>query len=150
MLLELLIAFSLLSIFAFPLVSISLKRFNSEVAALEKIERFRLAELALCEVKEKLYQNEIVWKSIPQKKRLKATRTLKKKEFKLGSLGKKVWDIHVFLYWDSPPKKTETGTLFGLLRCDLFLTPAGKKIVAKDPDYVQKIFVYSSTPLEIL
>lgn len=121
LLLELLIAFSLVTIFAFPLILNPLHRLNLEFKKLEEIEKERLSELVLATLKEKLYLNEIPWEKISSVK----------PELPFEGLGPQKFDVYlgdrkklhtlvfdVYLYWDKPPKKDKNGREFGILNCD--------------------------------
>ena len=65
LLLEVLLALSLVIICAVPLVKQPLKLYKNEVAYLEKMERERLADWTFTEVKEILLKNGIPWEKIP-------------------------------------------------------------------------------------
>lgn len=67
LLIEILIAFSLVAICIVPLVKQPLKLYQEEISRLEQIEKERLADWTFTEVKEMLLKNEIPWDSIPAK-----------------------------------------------------------------------------------
>lgn len=67
LLLEILIALSLVIICILPLVRQPLKLYKEEMQSLEKMELERLAEWTFTEVKELLLKNDIPWEAIPQK-----------------------------------------------------------------------------------
>lgn len=67
LLLEVLIALSLVLICAIPLVKQPLKLFRDEMVHLQKMELERLADWTFTEIKEILLKNEIPWKKIPLK-----------------------------------------------------------------------------------
>lgn len=67
LLLEVLLAFSLVTLCIIPLVRQPLKLYKSEVECLEKLEMERLAEWTFSEIKEILLRNEIPWEKIPAK-----------------------------------------------------------------------------------
>ena len=64
LLLELLIAFSIVTLRAIPLVRTPVNVLETEILSLEKMELQRSAELAFGLIEEKLYKNEIPWKTI--------------------------------------------------------------------------------------
>jgi hypothetical protein len=67
LLLEVLIAFVLVTICSIPLVKQPLKLYKDEMEYLEKMERERLADWTFTEIREMLLKNEIPWKKIPAK-----------------------------------------------------------------------------------
>ena len=144
LLLELLIAFSLVAIFSFPLIFNPLNKLNQELKKLEEIERERLSELLLAEVKDQLYLNAIPWEKIPLSKPKTPFQDLKIGDFTfyLGDL-KKQRSVHfdIFLYWDSIPKKDKGGRAFGILNCDF---------VTKEITFNHKIFLFSYQGTQLL
>jgi len=64
---ELIIAFTIVSLVALPLVRNPIKSFQSQLDILEKSECERIADLTFGEIKQKLYRNEILWQELPQK-----------------------------------------------------------------------------------
>lgn len=68
-LLEILIAFSLVGLCIVPLVRQPLKLYKNEVEFLEKLELERLADWTFTEIKERLLKNEIPWDELPKKKK---------------------------------------------------------------------------------
>lgn len=67
LLLEVLIAFVLVTLCLIPLVRQPLKLYKDEMKYLEKMECERLADWTYTEVKEILLKNGIPWKKIPEK-----------------------------------------------------------------------------------
>jgi hypothetical protein len=67
LLLEILIAFFLVSLCIVPLVRQPLSLYQSELKRLEEMEKERLADWSFTEVKERLLKNEIPWEKIPAK-----------------------------------------------------------------------------------
>lgn len=67
LLLEILIAFFLVSLCAIPLVTGPLKLHRQQTLQLVELEKERLADWTFCEIKEMLLKNEIPWKKIPLK-----------------------------------------------------------------------------------
>jgi type II secretory pathway pseudopilin PulG len=66
-LLEVLIAFSLIALFAPLLMKLPVKLYKSQIEQLEEMERQRLADFAFSEVKEMLLKQSIPWKELPPK-----------------------------------------------------------------------------------
>jgi hypothetical protein len=66
LLLEILIAFFLVSLCIVPLVRQPIALYRSDVKKLEAMEKERLADWTFTEVKEKLLKNEIPWEKIPK------------------------------------------------------------------------------------
>lgn len=67
LLLEILIAFSIVTLCIVPLVRHPFQMIKYELVQLEQMEKERLADWAFSEVKEMLLKNEIPWKKIPNK-----------------------------------------------------------------------------------
>ena len=65
LLIEILIAFALVSLCMVPLVSGPLKLHKLQTVQLIKMEKERLAEWTFCEIKEMFLKNEIPWSTIP-------------------------------------------------------------------------------------
>jgi hypothetical protein len=63
LLLELLIAFTLVALCAVPLVRDPLHSLRSEIRTFEKMELERLSEVSFADIKAELYRNEIPWKT---------------------------------------------------------------------------------------
>lgn len=64
LLLELLIAFTIVSGCILPLVSNPLRFFRSEIRSLQRMELERLAEVSFASIKTSLYKNEIPWQDL--------------------------------------------------------------------------------------
>lgn len=67
-LLEILIACTLLALCIAPLMQKPIQLYRSQISALENIEKQRLADLAFVEIKEMLLRNQIPWKKLPTSK----------------------------------------------------------------------------------
>lgn len=67
LLIEVLIAFLLVTICSVPLVKQPLKLYKDEMEYLEKMERERLADWSFTEIKEILIRNDIPWEKLPIK-----------------------------------------------------------------------------------
>jgi hypothetical protein len=65
LLLEVLIALSLVTLCAIPLIVKPIRAYRSEIAHLEAIERERLADWTFSEIQEQLYKNAIPWERLP-------------------------------------------------------------------------------------
>lgn len=65
LLLEILIALSLVALCAIPLIVKPIRAYREEMANLEEVERERLADWTFSEIREKLYKNEISWEELP-------------------------------------------------------------------------------------
>jgi hypothetical protein len=68
-LLEIIIAFSLVGLCIVPLVRQPLKLYQNEMQFLEKMELERLADWTFTEIKERLLKNEIPWGELPRGKK---------------------------------------------------------------------------------
>lgn len=89
LLLEILIAFSLVALCIVPLVTQPLKLYKEEIAYLEKMEMERLADWTFTEVKEILLKNEIPWKKIPGKHEHSASFSLPPATIEVPGIGSK-------------------------------------------------------------
>jgi hypothetical protein len=66
-LLEVLLAISMLALFAGPLMNLPIRQYRDQVKRLERLDYQRIADLTFLEVKEKLLKEEIEWKKLPPK-----------------------------------------------------------------------------------
>lgn len=71
-LLEILIAISLISICIIPLIRNPIYFYKKEIKCLEKLERTRIKKEALLEIQEMLFKNHINWDDFAEKSRKKA------------------------------------------------------------------------------
>lgn len=67
LLLEVLIAVSLVALFAAPLMRLPIRYYRLEIERLEKFERQRIADWTFSEVKEMLLKEALPWDSLPGK-----------------------------------------------------------------------------------
>jgi hypothetical protein len=67
-LLEILIAFTLLTLCIVPLMRKPVELYRTQMTALQEVERQRLADLAFADVKVLLLNNGIRWEELPKKK----------------------------------------------------------------------------------
>ncbi len=138
LLLELLIALTLLSVCAFPLIYNPLHRLDKEIAALEKIEMARLAELVLADVKKQLYEHTIDLKKVGTKtKKLQIPSPSNPIILCLGNHKKhKTPCFQTDLFWFKKKEDKEAGSFFGVLQCDIRTTHQKEELL-----YSSKIFV---------
>ncbi len=66
-LLEVMIAFAIVSLCAVPLMRQPILYYRAEIASLKQSELQRLADLAFAEVKESLFQQSVPWHKLPSK-----------------------------------------------------------------------------------
>ena len=123
LLLELLIAFSLISLFAFPLIFSPFYRLHEEMKSLERIECERLCELLLAQVQKLLYQNAVPLKKISSKGKVSTLDELTGKKwgdfdivFGAPPTKQKI-NFDVLLTWIREPVKDFSNKECALLRC---------------------------------
>jgi hypothetical protein len=75
-LLELLIACTLLTLCAVPLMRKPIELYQTQIKILEEFEKQRLADAAFAEIKIHLLTNQIAWEKLPSKTAKVKTRTL--------------------------------------------------------------------------
>lgn len=125
LLLELLIAFTLLSLSALPLVRNPMHAAKEEIAAFERMELERLAELSYAAILEKLYCNEIPWKTFDPRK-IPLTPTYQEKLIlTLPDFFKKNYDKKIFL-WTRGEKKGPENEKVRLIGIKIVFAPVGK------------------------
>jgi hypothetical protein len=125
LLLELLIALSLLVLCAIPLVRNPLFLARKEIATFEKIEMERLAELAFAELLEKLYQNEIPLKLFEETNMPKDPYQRDVASVDLPGILNKKFTREFFLWMPARKLGTDQNE-FGLLHIKIKLSPFGK------------------------
>lgn len=128
LLLELLIAFSLLSLFALPIALIPVKQNKKDIHALESIEATNLNDLAWTIVKEALYENRIEWKTLSTAKEKKPLKLNYKEHLEKTTqtqLPEKT-TFNATLHFEKGLKSTPNGAKVGLLHCEIELFTAGK------------------------
>lgn len=137
LLLELLIAFSLLALCMVPLVSSPLSSLHRELDRLEAMEWERLGERCFAEVKESLYNNTLAWDSIPLKKPAKGIATREEQIDLAPFLSRKVV-VETFIYWKSPPESLHYVPEIGKVVCELvFHSPAQKRLSKQEQESLQ-------------
>lgn len=67
LLLEVLLAITIIALFAAPLIRYPIQYYRTEIDQLEKFEMQRLADWTFTEIKEKLLKEEIPWEQLPEK-----------------------------------------------------------------------------------
>ena len=65
---EVLLAISLIALFAAPLMRLPIKYYRAQINSLEAFERQRIADWTFSEIKEMLLKESIPWESLPAKK----------------------------------------------------------------------------------
>lgn len=125
LLLELLIALSILALCALPLVRTPLFSARQEIAAFEKMELERLAELGFAKIFEQLHQNEIPTKAF-EAKTLQNTPYLKDTVvIDLPGVLNKQFDREFFL-WTHAQKEGPEQNEFKIVKIKIVFTPFGK------------------------
>jgi len=69
LLLEILIAFSLLALVIVPLVKKPIESYQTQLQAIKTVEKIRLADLSFAKIKIDLLQESIPWKKLPSKEK---------------------------------------------------------------------------------
>ncbi|MES2344546.1 MAG: hypothetical protein V4494_01215 [Chlamydiota bacterium] len=122
LLLELLIALSILALCALPLVRTPLFSARQEIAAFEKMELARLAELGFAKIFEQLHQNEIPPKAF-EAKTLQNTPYLKDTVvIDLPGILNKKFNREFFL-WTHAQKEGPEQNEFKIVRIKITFTP---------------------------
>lgn len=120
LLLEVLVAFVLLTICLVPLVKQPLLLYKKERACLEEMEWERLADWTFTEVKELLLKNEIDWEKIPKPLKTSANFPLPPKTICLPGYDPKEIERHFQLYTYGEKQGLENQT-YRQLKVTVFL-----------------------------
>lgn len=83
LLLEIMVALTLVSLCFAPLTGNSIKCFSKEIELLDNMEYERIAEVSFAEIKERLLKNEIPWKELSTSKKEKTVHSLPVYHFSL-------------------------------------------------------------------
>ncbi len=125
LLLELLIAFTILSLCALPLVRNPMHMAKEEIAAFERMELERVAELAYAELLEKFYRNEIPWKTLDPKTLPDAPALQETVTLELPGIFKRAYEKKIFL-WTRGEKKGPDEQDVRLIGVKIVFVPADK------------------------
>lgn len=115
LLLEVLIAFSLLTLCLIPLILHPLKAYRLETEHIWKVEKERIADWTFSEIEEKLLKKQIPWESLPKLKEKSPSFSLPSIEVTLGPFAKKRFP-RKFFFTTSAEKERIRGNPIKLLR----------------------------------
>lgn len=125
LLLELMIAISLIALVAVPFVRSPMYILKGEIVDLQEIELKREALLTFMEVQEKLHSKEITWDQLELKDELKLPEKILSLD--LGTCGKSSWKQTVSILTQLEKKEEKTGELNRLVEVRVAYTPQGKR-----------------------
>lgn len=122
LLLEVLIALTLILVCIVPLVMRPLELYRTENELLWEMERERLADWTYSEIKEKLLKNAIPWKSLPDEKKKKIAYPLEPAELSIPG-GKTKTLQRSFTLELKKEKVGLKGEIYRLLQVELTFSP---------------------------
>ncbi|NGX63189.1 MAG: hypothetical protein KR126chlam6_00596 [Candidatus Anoxychlamydiales bacterium] len=125
LLIEILIAISLISLLIVPLIQNPIYFFKSQIKSLEKLECERIADLTFLDLKISLYKNQIDLSNLATSK--KDTSYTNLEPSKLISFNDKQIDRSYKIYNKSFDKKTSDNKTYKLLTIRVFLKPSDQK-----------------------
>lgn len=140
LLLELLIGISLLTFFLAPLIRDPFFLLQTEIAVLERMELERIAELEFARIKEKIYLQEIPWKTLTQGRHGE----LLKSEVlvQLPGLASHRFETSTEIWSKSTKKNRELKEEYHLIGIQTIYTPKPRKKHTKSPiTFTYRLFV---------
>lgn len=137
-LIEILLAFVLVTICSIPLIRQPLKLYRLEIETLEQIERERLADWTFSEIKEKLFKNEISWEKIPQKNEKTAPFRLPSVSLHIPGCPKKTVERQ-FTLQGKGEKVGPQGEIYRTLKIEILFTPS--LLTKKTSSYPYRLIV---------
>ncbi len=127
LLLEVLIALILVSLFAVPLILGPIRSFRQEMQGFEALEAERLADWTFAEIKEQLHRNQIPWSQIPSFKQTKGPFPLKPEKVLIPGRADKLVERQFSLYGKGE-KKNLDGDILRMIYVKIEFSPSlGKK-----------------------
>jgi hypothetical protein len=139
LLLELLIGITLLTFFAFPLISQPSLMVEREIVSLERMELERISECAFAQVKQKFYRNEIPWESFASEEKKEFPIGDEKIQIKLLGLGANKFQKKVFLHTKSEKKINQSE--MRLVGIKISFIPKKKRYKRKEVSFFYRLFV---------
>lgn len=140
LLMELLIAFALVTLFSFLLIRTPLLFFQRDIDCLARMELERQAEVAFAEIKSELYNNQIPWEEIAKEKKEASARSLGKITLSFGDLSKKTFERKATL-WTKKQKGELGKEEFRRVRVLITFHPTEKKKPSKPASFLYEVFV---------
>ncbi len=146
LLFEILIALLLVSICLTALIERPIQGYISEWKLCKEIEGERLANLAFCEIKEKLLKNEIPWDKIPSPGQMSAPFLLPPIILNLPSHKPITIERSFILRCKKKGEKTNANECYRLLNVEVFFNPklSQKRISKNKGHYSYRVLVYRS------
>ncbi len=126
LLLEVLIAFTLVALCGIPLIVQPMKSYRSEIALLEEVELQRLADYSFSEIKESMLSHKISWEKLPAMNQTTGP-------FKLGTEmiqvpGREPKKIErSYTLFGKGEKESENGEIYRMIYVKLQFSPPLKK-----------------------
>ncbi len=145
LLLELLIAFALLTVSITPLIKIPLRLLKEELSSLYEIESYFLSERALCRCKEKLYLGSVSWASIEESYTQPLLIEQTSVEIGYSNLAKNKAQIDCILKTISI-KQNQQSQKFAYVELCIFVIPHKKTY--KKKKFIHKLFVCQENSAE--
>lgn len=141
--LELMIALFLVGLCALPLAQFPTRAAKEEYNSAYRMQAQRLADLAFAEVKEKLYRQEISWKTISSAQSAKSIIPIDAMDVSIDPPYKKKFSRQATIY--SVGKKTQNAEQWRLATIRIKITPQQKGIKlfrSKKSTAASRVFTY--------
>lgn len=145
LLLEILLALSIVSLCAIPIVRQPILFFRSQIHSLRNMEYERIADLSFLEIKSQLYRNEIIWDKIPKTKKNSLLQPLPPYILEIAGLASQEIERNYYLWWNVE-KKGPNNTLYRLIHISIQIAPPQQKKRMKQFSY--RVLVQKNNPLE--
>lgn len=147
LLLEVLIGIFLISLCLSPLVYGPISSYISEIRIFKEVEGERMADLSFSEIKEKLFKNEIPWKSLPEPGNTTEKLSLPEMYYQTPNGQKKKVERHFVLRCGKKGEKTDSEkTIYRKLTVEIEFQPNLSS--KKQKKYSYKILAKKQAPLE--
>ena len=146
LLLELLIAFSILALCAVPLIRNPMHSARSEMESFERMELEREAELAYASILEQMLCNTIAWKSLLAEKLPKEPSLEERIVIEVPGVFKREYKKEIYL-WTKASKQGFKEEQLRLVAMKLVFRPMGKK-KTESIAFNYRFFLSASTPLK--
>lgn len=122
LLLEILIAMGMLLLFSVPLLRNPLCFYKNEIEMLKNIEKLKLKKEVLLEIKERLYENKILWENLSNRNKELAKVYELKKKIHIGTIYEEEIPLYYRL-WTKKEKISENETMFREIKVQIEFAP---------------------------
>jgi hypothetical protein len=146
MLMELLVAFSIVGLCVIPLIRTPVNVFKTEIESLEKMALQRIAELSFASIKEQLYKNEISWKALSENG-TEEPHFVDKVKISLGKDLNRDYERKFFL-WSKKTDSGKNGEEYRLLNTKITFSPLPKPKKKINSLYFSQQFFVAKIPKE--